>query len=442
LWATRYDGPGNGWDEAFSEAVSPDRTRVFVTGISTGTNSGFDYSTVAYSAATGAQLWASRYNGPGNGDDYAQSVAVSPDGTRVFVTGYSMGTSSGSDYATVAYSAGTGAQLWVKRYNGLANSHDYAYSVAVSPDGTRVFVTGEASGVTSQDYTTVAYRADTGAKLWVKRYDSPAKKDDHASSLAVSPDGTTVFVTGASTGTNSGFDYSTVAYSATTGAQLWVKRYNGPANSGDSAQSVAISPNGRNVFVTGTSTGIFYPDSNKGADFATVAYNAATGTQLWVKRYNGPAKGYDSARSMTVGPASSVVYVTGISTGTSSGTDFATVAYRVGTGAQLWVTRHNGQANSEDGAYSVAVSPDGGTVYVTGFSTEASPAPAGQDYSTFAYSTATGIPLWASRYNGTGNDQDFAMSVAVSAVTGTVFVTGYSTGTSSDPDYATVAYQG
>jgi DNA-binding beta-propeller fold protein YncE len=151
LWASRYSGPVNGQDEPFSMTVSPDGARVFVTGIGTGASSGLDYSTVAYSAATGAQLWAGRYNGPANGDDYAQSVAVSPDGIRVFVTGYSTGTSSGADYATVAYSAATGAQLWVKRYNGPANSHDYAYAVAVSPDGARVFVTGSSPGVTSQD---------------------------------------------------------------------------------------------------------------------------------------------------------------------------------------------------------------------------------------------------------------------------------------------------
>ena len=43
---------------------------------------------------------------PGNGDDQAYSVAVSPDGSRVFVTGGSDGGSTTKfDYATVAYEA-------------------------------------------------------------------------------------------------------------------------------------------------------------------------------------------------------------------------------------------------------------------------------------------------------------------------------------------------
>jgi hypothetical protein len=83
--------------------VSPTGKTVFVTGFSTTAKSGQDYATVAYNAATGAQLWVKRYNGPGNGFDAATSAAAGPNG-NVYVTGTSDGTTSQSDFATIAYS--------------------------------------------------------------------------------------------------------------------------------------------------------------------------------------------------------------------------------------------------------------------------------------------------------------------------------------------------
>ena len=105
LWVTRYD---HHQEVAASIAVSSDGSIVFVTGWSTGKGSGKDYATVAYDAPTGATLWVKRYDGPGNGDDVATSVAVSPDGSKVFVTGVSDGGPTNSDYATIAYDAPTG----------------------------------------------------------------------------------------------------------------------------------------------------------------------------------------------------------------------------------------------------------------------------------------------------------------------------------------------
>ena len=113
-------------------------------------------------AVPGAKLWVRRYNGPGNGDDVASSVAVSPGGGTVFVTGGSTGTTSFSDYLTVAYNARTGERLWTARYNGPGNSLDNARAVAVSPDGATVFVTGASPAPESgSDYATVAYRLRT-----------------------------------------------------------------------------------------------------------------------------------------------------------------------------------------------------------------------------------------------------------------------------------------
>jgi WD40 repeat protein len=224
-------------------------------------------------ATPGSQLWANRYNGPANSDDTATALGVSPDGSTVFVTGYSPGTTTSWDYATVAYNAATGSKVWAKRYNGPASSTDRAIALGVSPDGSTVFVTGSsyAGAADAYDYATVAYNASTGSKVWAKRYNDPVNKGNEiARALGVSPDGSTVFVTGGTYGefTQSSYDYATVAYNASTGAKVWSKRYNGPGNGDDLAAALRVSPDGSTVFVTGHSSG-----STTSADYATVAYN-------------------------------------------------------------------------------------------------------------------------------------------------------------------------
>jgi hypothetical protein len=119
-----------------------------------------DYATLAYDAATGALRWAARYNGPKNGDDDASSLAVNHDGSELFVTGQSKGIGSDDDFATVAYDGASGTLLWVRRYNGPGNGLDFANAVAVSPDGSRAFVTGSSTGADGvRDATTIAYEA-------------------------------------------------------------------------------------------------------------------------------------------------------------------------------------------------------------------------------------------------------------------------------------------
>jgi hypothetical protein len=210
---------------------------------------------------------------PGRIVDAAFALGVSPDGARVFVTGTShpQGSDYG-DYATVAYDAATGTQLWVRRYSApRERSDDIAYALGVSPDGSKVFVTGRAFyGPTPAhyDYATIAYDAATGIQLWLKRYAGPAGGDDIARALGVSLDGSTVFVTGESLGSTSGNDYGTVAYDTATGSRLWAKVYNGPANGTDEARALAVSPGGSRLFVTGRSEG-----SGSDFDYATVAYS-------------------------------------------------------------------------------------------------------------------------------------------------------------------------
>src|SRR5262249_56577139 len=71
--------------------------------------------------------------------------------------------------------------------------------------------------------------------------------------------------------------------------------------------SLAVSHGGGTVYVTGYSY-----DATGHSDYATVAYNAATGATLWGKRYKGLPNGYDNAAAVAVSPGGGTVYVTGV----------------------------------------------------------------------------------------------------------------------------------
>jgi hypothetical protein len=426
-WAKLYDGPGKSGDIARALEVSPDGSLVFVTGESVGDATALDYATVAYDATSGAMVWTSRYNGPANGDDLATSLGVSPDGTEVFIAGSSHRGSSrrAQDYATVAYDATNGATLWTSSYNGPVNRADFAKALGVSPDGSQVFVTGQSRGPTSFDYATVAYDARTGAMLWARRNNGPIAGFDSATALGVRPDGMRLYVTGTSDGgPRTVEDYATIAYEARTGTKLWGRRYNGPAGNRDDLdlpRSLAVSPDGSQVFVTGESVG-----AGTSWDYATLAYDATRGARRWTSRYSGPSFD-DRAASLGVSPDGTAVFVTGVSLGTSS-YDYATVAYNADTGAEVWVSRFNGRANGFDTATALGVSPDGIEVFVTGQSR----GPSFYGYATAGYDATTGGTEWVKRY---GPGDGFATALGVSPDGSAVFVTG-----TSLSDYGTVAY--
>jgi hypothetical protein len=306
LWTNLYNGPANGYDTPTSLAVDTNGD-VIVTGYSTGSGSGWDYATIKYSSA-GVPLWTQRYNGPGNREDLAYAVTVGATG-NVYVTGTAWGTSE-SGWATIAYSS-AGVPLWTNLYRG-----GEARAVAVDAGG-NVVVTGYSpSGGTANDYVTIKY-SSAGVPLWTNRYNGPDNGEDWAYAVGVDAVGR-VYVTGTSTGTGGRADYATIAYSG-TGVPLWTNCYNGPADDDDQTRALAVSAGG-NVYVTGTSWA-----ANGYSDYATVAYSSA-GALLWTNRYDGPANNEDRGKAVAV-DASGNVYVTGYSMGNATGHDFATVKY-------------------------------------------------------------------------------------------------------------------
>ncbi|MEK7685481.1 MAG: hypothetical protein AAB466_08665, partial [Verrucomicrobiota bacterium] len=123
-------------------------------------------------------------------------------------------------------------------------------------------------------------------EAWVQRYSNVVSNSaDQGFKVNVVRDAAgDIIVTGASDDRITGQDMLTIKYSGADGTVLWQHRYNGPANSDDQAQAVAVDGSG-NVVVTGFSNN---GAPNQNADFYTAKYAAADGALLWEQRYNGP----------------------------------------------------------------------------------------------------------------------------------------------------------
>lgn len=441
LWVATYKAA----DNTSAVAVSPDGARVFVTGESYGTTTSSDYNTVAYDAVTGAKIWARSYNGPGNGWDQPSALAVSLDGERVYVTGASgetPGYQADFDYATVAYDTATGATIWARRYagyddpNSMAGSPTGANAIGMSPDGATVYVTGQSwEGLpTGFGYVTVAYNAATGARVWVRRDIA-----GDARALAVSSDGTMVYVTGESYETNSDSKFATVAYDAASGAKIWLRRYLPTGWNDSTALALAVSPDSGRVFVTGYSS-IYPTASDEYSAYTTAAYDSATGARVWARLYAGSGTADSIALGLAVSPDGGKVFVTGLSAGSSSDYDYATLAYDAAAGATTWVRRYNGPGNDYDQPTGVAVSPDGRRVYVTGRSVGAKQREA---FATLSYDSVTGATVWMSRYH-TGATSGSASALALSPDGTRLYVTGKTVrelGNGEESiDYTTISY--
>ena len=118
------------------------------------------------------------------------------------------------------------------------------------------------------------------------------------------------------------------------------------------------------------------------------------GTQAWLQRFGG-AHLSATATSVAASPGKAVVYVTGITRKTATGLrNEVTVAYNAATGKQLWLARYQGKGHhprGSTGVPSITVSPDGATVYVAG---DLARGTGHNDYLVLAYNAATGAQLW------------------------------------------------
>lgn len=313
----------------------------------------------------------------GTGYDYGDSIAISPDGKTVWVAG-ATNSPVGCDIKEKSGNTG-GYDLWLLGINAEENdgaepvynrrfggsNNDYGHAVCISPDGETVWVTGETSSLI--DGFDIKNRWSDGGNpvnndLWLLGIDARQSdnvepiynrcfggydhKDDSGSSVYVSPDGGTVWVTGY---TKSG-----------TGGDVFNRR--GQTNDSD-LWLLGIDPNDEN--------------------WATIP-------PKYSRCFGGWGEKDDEGHSVCVSQDSSMVWVTGYTKSNVGDGTYSDVKNRFGNNdSDLWVLGIDPQGEQDfvnpsndtqilynrcfggwgykdDSGNFVRLSPDGKTVWVTG----------------------------------------------------------------------------
>lgn len=411
-WTRTYAGPIDSGDYGVDIATDA-QGNVYVAATSRGSMTGSDFVVIKYNSA-GVQQWAQRYNGPSNSGDVPVAIAVDGSG-NVYITGRTLASGFNYDYATVKYNSG-GAQQWAKIFNGAANGDDQPSGMVVDAAG-NVYVTGYSTGTgTNTDYATVKY-SSSGAEEWVKRYNGSANGGDKASGIALDNSGN-IYITGYVSSTGMGIDFATIKYTP-AGIEVWAKRFSGAGgNTSENARAIAVDAAG-NVYVTGSGV------VSNNSDFLTIKYNNA-GDTVWTRKFNGPNSDFDAAYYIAVYDTNSI-YISGACYSLSTtGEDIATLKYN-SAGVQQWVKIYDGPGGPTDG-------PNGlqedfvndlkldaeGNVYITGTAYSNSSL---HDYLIIKYDAA-GTQKWLQLYNGPENEDDGGFGIAIDN-NNNVYVTGY-----------------
>ncbi len=493
LWSSLYDSGENHRESVNSVALYVDSgdgvTYLVVSGDSEGEFTLSDYATVKYEVMAGAEQWASRFDGVASSSSEANDLVVDASG-NAYVTGFTYISDSFTAYATAKYGP-DGAELWAKVHDfppsspGTKKAKGIVLDAAGSAYVTGTYYNAQLYGVCG----TVKYDTD-GVLQWAVTYDSGLNDDcfDIGSFLDSSDGQTYIYVAAASAKSGGRNDYALIKYDS-AGVEQWVRTYSfvGADNYANTPTSLTVDDAG-NAYLAGSSETVAgylaanlivfdktgeqvwesggYTITTSDSQFEALAVDAlgnayatgyaayrywigsqqftrwdlvtlkydSVGNEVWAARYG--AVELSEVGSAIAVDADGNVYAggMGLSGVNNWDSDYLLVKYDA-DGVEQWVRTFDGGDQNSDHITAVAV--DGtGTVYVTGTSYSSSST---ITYTTIAYDSA-GNQLWFERHHGGGvYGQHEPRALAVSD-DGNVYVSGVSTGTTTQTDFGTVKY--
>ena len=479
LWTRTYNGSGKKDDEVLAIACDA-LNNVYVTGYSKSSNNGDDIITLKYDL-NGALISTLIYNNPSNQDDQGNSISVDVLG-NIYVAGQSdsdASSVSNDDFIVLKYD-NTGNIVWSNLYNGIGNLTDRAVKILTDNSG-NVYVTGRSNNGTDDDYYTIKYNSSgsitwqvaldngsddrpssmyidassnlyitgksnngsdddiytikynsNGAELWTGGivYNGTGGNNDKAYGIVVDGSGN-VYVTGKTDNdpsTTTNYDYCTLKYNS-SGSQQWVKTYNGVGDLTDEASSIVLDNSG-NIIVTGHSD-INNDPLIDNFNIVTISYTPS-GTQSWLQSYQGPSNFDENSTSIILNGTSLIVV--GYSENASRQKDALTLKYTT-SGTLTWSKTIDGQGDNSDNVNAIFVESSGANTYLAGYTYNASTE---KDMCVIKLNSI-GDTLWTRTYNGSSNSSDEATAIKVDA-SGNVYITGFTKESASDYDITTIKY--
>ncbi len=335
----------------YPNAIAADSNgNVYVTAVSQRTYSDGDFLTMKYDRR-GDLRWEARSSGPDNG--YSEPFAVAVDrGHNVYVTGYTVDPTRGTDILTVKYDS-SGNTIWTNTYQGTGDSNDVAIAVGVDTSG-NCYILGYCYDTGTDDDIVLISYSPGGGERWVRLFDGPSHGADKPTGLFVNPGGTVCY-TGMTEGSGTGLDIITLQYDQ-EGAEQWRAFY---STAGTDYSTGIIADDSGNVDIAG-----FTGTSDPTMSYLVLQYSSG-GVLHWTSVYNGVNSGPKKTTGIARDNNGNII-VTGVVTSGGSA-NYLTVKYDHATGSIVWEQLYDNPYHGDDYAIGTAVSTEG-HIYVTGYS--------------------------------------------------------------------------
>ena len=354
---TSYVNGQNGisnMDGAYDVVVSPDGRHVYVTSLNSNRIVVFSRAQATGELTQVVAIGHVNLSQP-------RGIAISPDGKQVYVAGnlsdnlLIFNRDNDSGWLTID-------DIWTNGEGGVVTGLDAPEGIAVSPDGRHIYV------ATTAGDSVVIFSRDNDDFVAYEDTVTDSTNLDGAQKVVVSPDGTNVYATSFTTTSNG--RVATFQRNPQTGALTFIQlRYEGQLigtcnpfcffiDGLAGAFDVIVSEDGRNVYTANLS------------DNTVVRFTRnSDGTLNWGGLLRDGANGVDglgSARGLALSPDGQFIY-----TAAYSDNALAVLNRNLGNGIispYQAIFRDAGTGRPAlAGAYSVAVSPDGSSIYTTAY---------------------------------------------------------------------------